>query len=77
MKRDSFRDLTHTNKMFDFIAMRRPVIVSRTASVEAYFDESCFQLFDSEDDRDLARADSRAPCRSPASESGSYAGPPR
>ena len=56
MKRDSFRDLTHTNKMFDFIAMRRPVIVSRTASVEAYFDESCFQLFDSEDDRDLARA---------------------
>jgi glycosyltransferase involved in cell wall biosynthesis len=56
MKRDSFRDLTHTNKMFDFISMRRPVIVSRTASVEAYFDESCFQLFDSEDDRDLARA---------------------
>lgn len=56
MKRDLFRDLTHTNKMFDFITMRRPVIVSRTASVEAYFDESCFQLFDSEDDRDLARA---------------------
>jgi glycosyltransferase involved in cell wall biosynthesis len=56
MKRDLFRDLTHTNKMFDFISMRRPVIVSRTASVEAYFDESCFQLFDSEDDRDLARA---------------------
>jgi glycosyltransferase involved in cell wall biosynthesis len=56
MKRDSFRDLTHTNKMFDFIAMRRPVIVSRTASVEAYFDESCFQLFESGDDRDLARA---------------------
>jgi glycosyltransferase involved in cell wall biosynthesis len=56
MKRDSFRDLTHTNKMFDFITMRRPVIVSRTASVEAYFDESCFQLFDAEDDRDLARA---------------------
>jgi glycosyltransferase involved in cell wall biosynthesis len=56
MKRDSFRDLTHTNKMFDFIAMRRPVIVSRTASVEAYFDESCFQLFDSGDDRDLATA---------------------
>jgi glycosyltransferase involved in cell wall biosynthesis len=56
MKRDLFRDLTHTNKMFDFISMRRPVIVSRTASVEAYFDESCFQLFDSADDRDLARA---------------------
>jgi glycosyltransferase involved in cell wall biosynthesis len=56
MKRDLFRDLTHTNKMFDFISMRRPVIVSRTASVEAYFDESCFQLFDSGDDRDLARA---------------------
>ena len=56
MKRDAFRDLTHCNKMFDFIAMRRPALVSRTRSVEAYFDESCFQLFTSDDDHDLARA---------------------
>jgi len=56
IRRDAFRDLTHCNKMFDFIAMRRPTIVSRTRSVEAYFDESCFALFESGDERDLARA---------------------
>lgn len=56
MKRDAFRDLTHCNKMFDFIAMRKPALVSRTRSVEAYFDESCFQLFTAGDERELARA---------------------
>ena len=56
IKRDSFRELTHCNKMFDLIAMRRPAMVSRTRSVEAYFDESCFRLFESDDEHDLARA---------------------
>jgi glycosyltransferase involved in cell wall biosynthesis len=56
MRRNAFRDLTHCNKMFDFIAMRRPVVVSRTRAVEAYFHESCFALFESGDERDLARA---------------------
>ncbi|MDQ4088764.1 MAG: glycosyltransferase, partial [Actinomycetota bacterium] len=40
----------------DFIAMCRPAIVSRTKSVQAYFDESTFAWFDSGDARDLARA---------------------
>ncbi len=56
MKRDAFRDLTLCNKMFEYITMRRPAIVSRTRSVQAYFDESCFQKFDSDDAPDLARA---------------------
>jgi glycosyltransferase involved in cell wall biosynthesis len=56
MRRNAFRDLTHCNKMFDFIAMRRPVVVSRTRAVEAYFPEACFALFESGDERDLARA---------------------
>jgi glycosyltransferase involved in cell wall biosynthesis len=55
-KRDAFRDLTHANKMFDVIAMRKPAIVSRTQAVEAYFDDSSLQLFTSEDEHDLARA---------------------
>ena len=55
-KRDAFRDLTHANKMFDLIAMRKPAIVSRTQAVEAYFDDSSLQLFTSEDEHDLARA---------------------
>jgi glycosyltransferase involved in cell wall biosynthesis len=56
MRRDAFRDLTHCNKMFDFIAMRRPAIVSRTRAVEAYFGADCFALFESGDAHDLARA---------------------
>jgi hypothetical protein len=43
--------------MYDFVAMRRPAIVSRTlASALAYFDESCFAWFESESVEDLARA---------------------
>jgi glycosyltransferase involved in cell wall biosynthesis len=56
LRRDIFRDLTHSNKMFDYITMRKPVVVSRTASVMAYFDETCFQIFNAGDERDLARA---------------------
>jgi hypothetical protein len=56
MQRNEFRDLTHCNKMFDFIAMQRPAVVSRTRSVEAYFPESCFAMFESGDALDLARA---------------------
>lgn len=55
-KRNAYRDLTHSMKMFDLIAMRKPAIVARSRSVEAYFDESCLQLFDSANERDLARA---------------------
>ena len=56
MKQDAFRDVTHCNKMFEFIAMGKPVIVSRTRAVEEYFDESCFLMFMSGDERDLAAA---------------------
>jgi glycosyltransferase involved in cell wall biosynthesis len=56
MKRDAFRDLTHCNKMFDLITMRRPVICSRTKSVMAYFPNGALKYFDADDDADLARA---------------------
>ena len=56
MKRDAFRDLTHCNKMYELITMRRPAIVSRTRSVETYFDERCFAWFESKDPQDLASA---------------------
>jgi glycosyltransferase involved in cell wall biosynthesis len=56
MKRDPFRDLTQCNKMYDLMAMQRPVIISRTRSVEEYFGESCFQMFTSDEPHDLARA---------------------
>jgi glycosyltransferase involved in cell wall biosynthesis len=56
MKRDLFRDLTQCNKMYDFIAMQKPVVMSRTRSVEAYFGEECFAYFISNDPEDMARA---------------------
>ena len=56
MKRDAFRDLTHCNKMFELITMRRPALMSRTRSVEAYFDGDSFAWFESDDPADLARA---------------------
>lgn len=56
MKRDAFRDVTHCNKMYDLIAMRRPAVISRTRSVQNYFDEGCFAYFDADDSADLARA---------------------
>ena len=56
MRRDAFRDLTHCNKMFDLVAMRRPAIVSRTRAVEAYFGDGCFAYFDSGDEYGLADA---------------------
>jgi glycosyltransferase involved in cell wall biosynthesis len=65
MKRDAFRDLTHCNKMFDFVAMGTPAAVARTRAVEAYFDEESFAFFASGDERDLARV-LRALHRDPA-----------
>ncbi len=56
VKPDVFRDLTHCNKMYDLVAMRRPALVSRTAATAAYFDESCFAWFEGGNAEDLARA---------------------
>lgn len=56
MKRDVFRDLTHCNKMFDFLAMKVPVITSRTRSVAAYFPDTALRYFEPGDVDDLVRA---------------------
>jgi glycosyltransferase involved in cell wall biosynthesis len=56
MKRDPFRDVTLAGKMFDYIAMRKPMVVSRTHSVVTTFGCSCFEFFESDDPVDLARA---------------------
>jgi glycosyltransferase involved in cell wall biosynthesis len=56
MRRDAFRDVTLAGKMFDFIAMGKPVVSSRTRAVEQTFDSSCVELFESGDPADLARA---------------------
>jgi hypothetical protein len=54
MRRDAFRDVTLPGKMFDFIAMGKPVLSSRTRSVEQTFDASCVEGFESGNPADLA-----------------------
>jgi glycosyltransferase involved in cell wall biosynthesis len=56
IKRDAFRDVTQCFKMYEYVAMRRPVIASRTASAVAAFDDDCFAWFESDNATDLARA---------------------
>jgi len=56
VRRDAFRDITLCIKMFDLISMRKPVVISRTRAVEAYFGTDCFRLFESGNEEDLARA---------------------
>ena len=57
IEKNTYSDLVHTNKMFEYIAMKRPVIISRTKAVEDFFgsDDSCLKYFDSGDEKDLAR----------------------
>lgn len=54
IKQDAFRDLVLANKLYDFVTMRTPALVSRTQSVEEYFDDGCFWMFRSDDDAALA-----------------------
>lgn len=46
--------LVHTNKMYEYMALRRPVIASRLRSVTSYFPEGTILYFDPGDETDLA-----------------------
>jgi glycosyltransferase involved in cell wall biosynthesis len=56
VRRDAFREVTLCTKMFDLVALEKPVIISRTPAVEAYFGGECFQMFESGDEQGLAEA---------------------
>lgn len=56
VRRDAFRDVTLCTKMFDLVSLQKPVVISRTRAVEAYFGSECFQMFESGDERGLAEA---------------------
>ena len=57
IERNAYSDLIHTNKMFEFIAMKVPVVISKTKAVQDFFgfDDSCLKYFESGDEKDLAR----------------------
>jgi glycosyltransferase involved in cell wall biosynthesis len=46
----------HTSKMFDYMAIRKPIVMTRVKAVEEYFDDSSLQFFTTGDAEDLARA---------------------
>lgn len=52
--RDIYTDLMHANKMFEYIAMRRPVVISRVNAVKEYFGEEELRFCDAGDARQLA-----------------------
>ena len=56
VRRDPFREVTLCTKMFDLVSLKRPVLMSRTRAVDAYFGAECFQMFESGDEHGLARA---------------------
>ena len=47
-------DLTHTYKMYEYVELGIPTIITRTSAVEAYFDSACFYYFESGDADGLA-----------------------
>lgn len=57
VRKNAYSDLVHTNKMFELISMKRPVIISRTKAVENFFgsDGVCLKYFESGNEEDLAR----------------------
>jgi glycosyltransferase involved in cell wall biosynthesis len=56
VEKNAYSDLVHTNKMFEYIAMKTPVIISRTKAVTDFFglNNSCLKFFQSGDEKDLA-----------------------
>jgi glycosyltransferase involved in cell wall biosynthesis len=55
MRRNPYSVLVHTNKMFEYLALERPVVASRLDSVAAYFPDDAILYFNPDDDADLAR----------------------
>jgi glycosyltransferase involved in cell wall biosynthesis len=54
MRRNPYSVLVHTNKMYEYMALGRPVIASRLKSVVSYFSEDTILYFEADDEADLA-----------------------
>lgn len=55
MLRNPYSELIDTNKMYEYISMKKPVIASRLMGVEANFDDSCVMLFEPGNAEELAK----------------------
>ncbi len=54
-KSSTYSNLVHTGKMYEFIAVGKPVLASRLRSVEAYFGQDALYYFESGDPHSLAQ----------------------
>ncbi len=55
MNRSPYSELVDTNKMYEYIALRKPIIISRLRVVEENFDESCMMFFEPGNVEDLSK----------------------
>ena len=55
MNRSPYSELVDTNKMYEYIALRKPIIISRLPAVEENFDDSCMMFFEPGNHEDMAR----------------------
>jgi glycosyltransferase involved in cell wall biosynthesis len=55
MKRNPYSVLVHTNKMFEYMALKRPVVASRLDSSASYFPDGAVAYFDPDNPADLTR----------------------
>jgi glycosyltransferase involved in cell wall biosynthesis/peptidoglycan/xylan/chitin deacetylase (PgdA/CDA1 family) len=51
-----FSDLCQPNKLFEYIALRIPVVAARFPAIEESFDDTCLAFFEPGNHEDLARA---------------------
>lgn len=55
MRRNPYSALVHTNKMYEYMALGRPIIASRLDSVLRYFPEDALLYFEPDSELDLAQ----------------------
>jgi glycosyltransferase involved in cell wall biosynthesis len=56
MRSNAYSNLVHTNKMFEYMLLSKPVIATRLASVDAYFDDDSIAFVPPDDPKAMARA---------------------
>jgi len=49
-----FGELCQPNKLFDYVALKRPVVISRLKAIQESFDDSCLMFFEPENYEDMA-----------------------
>jgi glycosyltransferase involved in cell wall biosynthesis len=54
VRKNPYSVLVHTNKMYEYVALQKPVVASRLDSVAAYFPENSLVYFEPGDFEDLA-----------------------